>query len=192
MKRKLTPEERALWRRSVRDVAPLRPSVDPEAVATAPHKPRRVTPIPLIAAGPHGPIKPALTDIVAAQRPHDVFEAGDPRQDRHAARGRTPIDATIDLHGHTQATARATLHRFVTEARGRGYRCILVITGKGVASDSAVGRGVLRASLPRWLNDEAFRQHIARASPAHQRHGGGGAFYLFLKPRRASGPRLRG
>jgi len=174
--RKLSKDEHDLWRRAVRDVAPFqRPGADimgPAAPAAkkTPLPPRR-------AAGP-GPQGRGTSSS-------DAFAAGDPRLDRHAGRGRLPIDATFDLHGHNQASARAALYGFLLEARHRGHRCVLVITGKG-ARDVG-GRqtgGVLRASLRDWLKEDAFRQHIVRASAAHQRHGGGGAFYLFLKAAR--------
>jgi DNA-nicking Smr family endonuclease len=105
-----------------------------------------------------------------------------------------PVDAVLDLHGHTQRTAYGALLRFVTDAHAHGARCLLVITGKGAPSISAgisehsrgeklagAGRGVLRSRFAGWLEEEPLRRLVSRASPAHQRHGGAGAFYIFLK-----------
>jgi DNA-nicking Smr family endonuclease len=172
-RRKLSPGEHDLWRRTVRDVAPLRrPSVDKTGL---PARPAGIAPLP------HRP-SAAPAQRRAQNVSPDAFSAGDPRLDRHASRGRLPIDATFDLHGHNQASARAALYGFLLEARRRGHRCVLVITGKGARE--IAGRktgGVLQAKLRDWLMEDAFRQHIVRASAAHSRHGGSGAVYLFLK-----------
>jgi DNA-nicking Smr family endonuclease len=55
----------------------------------------------------------------------------------------------------------------------------LVITGKG--DPASPGSGVLRVRFRDWLAEDALRVRIARASEAHRRHGGAGAFYVFLK-----------
>lgn len=113
----------------------------------------------------------------------DLFAAGDPKLDRHAARTRIPIDARLDLHGMTQEAARSALRGFVERARANGARCVLVITGKG----GVAGRGVLRSRLGDWLHEAPLRDHLVRVAPAHARHGGGGAFYLFLRASTAPG-----
>ncbi len=180
-RRKLSKGEHDLWRRTVRDVAPLqRPGVDKAGSPTGPAG--------KLAGGFAGiPPLPHRQSAAPAERraqsaSPDAFSAGDPRIDRHASRGRLPIDATFDLHGHNQASARAALYGFLLEARQRRHRCVLVITGKGARE--ITGRktgGVLQAKLRDWLTEDAFRQHIVRASAAHPRHGGSGAVYLFLK-----------
>ncbi len=116
-----------------------------------------------------------------APRPahENVFSSGDPKADKKVARGRMTIDATLDLHGHTQASAHVALRRFIIAAHGRGDRCVLVITGKG--NPAAPDRGVLRARFRDWIEEEDLRARIARAAAAHQRHGGDGAYYVFLK-----------
>jgi DNA-nicking Smr family endonuclease len=172
-RRKLNKGEHDLWRRTVRDVAPLRrPGADK---AGSPTGPGGISPLP-----PRPSAAPVQRRTQSTAP--DAFSAGDPRFDRHASRGRLPIDATFDLHGHNQASARAALYGFLLEARRRGHRCVLVITGKGARE--IAGRktgGVLQAKLRDWLMEDAFRQHIVRASAAHSRHGGSGAVYLFLK-----------
>lgn len=186
-KRGLTPEERSLWRRATRDVSPIKtpPDILAENAATFSKQapPSRQPPVGL----------PASRNSTGAKPRPDPFHAGDPRADRDVRRGRTPIDAVIDLHGHTQVTARKTLLAFLINARLADKRCVLVITGKGaspspLASPASVGRGVLRARLGDWLKEDPFRELVVRASPAHQKHGGAGAFYLFLKKRRPAKP----
>ncbi len=184
-KRDLTHEEKTLWRRTVRDVSPLRHK---ETDILGPHKEpvfRQADKLVQEKSRHHAsPPPPYPADRFAP----DPFKAGDPRVDRHVRRGRTPIDATLDLHGHTQVTARKTLLTFLMNARLADKRCVLVITGKGASTigglpSRGIGSGVLRARLGDWLREEPFRDLVVRASPAHPKHGGGGAFYVFLKAR---------
>ncbi len=170
--RKLTKDERELWRRAIKDVAPIGRESMPSGILPKGTRNQIET---------SGIAKPPK-EWPGPRGAPDVFSAGDPRFDRNARRGRMPIDAVFDLHGHRQASARMSLYSFLIEAKARGHRCVLVITGKGARE--VAGRqegGVLRRRLRDWLKEDAFRQHIVRASPAHQRHGGEGAFYLFLK-----------
>lgn len=186
-KRNLTPEERSLWRRATRDVAPMNGS-DVLSEKIKPFSKQA----PSSERGPIG-LPPSKKMSAGVNTLPDPFRAGDPRADRDVRRGRMPIDAVIDLHGHTQATARKTLLTFLINARLADKRCVLVITGKGaspspLSNPASVGRGVLRARFGDWLKEAPFRELVVRASPAHQKHGGGGAFYVFLKRRRPAKP----
>ena len=114
----------------------------------------------------------------------------DRRTAQRLARGQTPIEDRIDLHGMTQAKARRALERFLVDAEGAGRRCVLVITGKGAERDRGEGAmpdrdaGVLRRSLPRWLALPGLRERVVAYCPAIPRHGGAGAFYILLRRRR--------
>lgn len=174
MRRRITPGEKALWQRAVRNVEPLTPVCAGQEQLRRPGPSTGLPPDKKLS-----PLSPRSLNVKKPQR-QDPFASGDPKADRLARRGRKSIDATFDLHGHTQVTARAALYGFLLEARARGHGCVLIITGKGGSSGYA-GRGVLRAGFKNWLSEDAFRQHIVRAAAAHPRHGGGGAFYVFLK-----------
>jgi DNA-nicking Smr family endonuclease len=76
----------------------------------------------------------------------------------------------------TQAEAHRALARFVSGSRALGRRCVLVITGHG-----RVSGGVLKAAVPRWLNEPDLRQHVLAITPAQLRDGGAGALYLLLR-----------
>jgi DNA-nicking Smr family endonuclease len=120
-------------------------------------------------------------------------EAGlDRRTAERLRKGARAPDARIDLHGLTAERAHRACLRFLAEAVGRGHRVVLVITGKG-GSDGADpghgraggrGRGVLRQSLPGWLRASPLGQSIVGIYQAHRRHGGEGAFYVYLKRHR--------
>jgi len=68
------------------------------------------------------------------------------------------------------------LRRTLIRAYNHNKTSVLVVTGKGIR-----GEGVLRRSFPGWINHADIRPLIAEFAPAHQRHGGGGAWYVFLK-----------
>ncbi len=193
MKRRgVTPEEKALWRKVTRDVAPLHQA--PMDFLLDDHLPGLKKPVKKVRPMGGGDALPTSRALLGA-READPFRAGDPRMDRHVRRGRSPIDAVLDLHGHTQLSARTTLLAFLTTAQRHGHRCVLVITGKGGPASNdhdanehhgyrGHGLGVLRARMSDWLKEAVFRALITRASPAHPKHGGSGAFYIFLKPPR--------
>jgi DNA-nicking Smr family endonuclease len=94
-------------------------------------------------------------------------------------RGQYPIDRRLDLHGMDRDAAFAALAQAIPDAAMQGKRCLLIITGKGHA-----GGGVLRQSLPAWLNAPGLREHVLAFDAAQPRHGGSGAFYLLLKRKR--------
>lgn len=142
--------------------------------------------------------------LVSEQPPEDVhIQQMDRRNALRLKRGQMKIQATLDLHGHSQAIAHAELNAFLDEAMVRGNRCILVITGKGpllsrrspaedqgwdeeLTTDGFIveRRGVLRRMLPRWLSEPHNRARVIAWHPARGRHGGGGAFYVLLRRNR--------
>jgi DNA-nicking Smr family endonuclease len=113
-------------------------------------------------------------------------KAVDPSIRKKVGRGRIDIDGRIDLHGMTQTEARGALHRFIHARFSRGDRTVLVITGKGVKTDSdyiaaMTERGVLRTMLPVWLSEPSLSPMISGWSVAARGHGGEGAWYVRLR-----------
>lgn len=92
-----------------------------------------------------------------------------------------PVEARLDLHGHTQETAFRALTGFIEGSAAAGRRCVLVITGKGSGAGSG---GVLRSAVPRWLAQPGLRRHILSISEARQKDGGAGALYVLLRRKR--------
>jgi DNA-nicking Smr family endonuclease len=45
--------------------------------------------------------------------------------------------------------------------------------------------GVLKQMVPRWLNEPELAALIASVQPAHVKHGGDGALYVYLRKARA-------
>ena len=94
-------------------------------------------------------------------------------------RGDVTIDARLDLHGFNAAQAQRKLTQFLGQARLSGYRCILVITGKG-----ARGEGVLRHAVPDWLKRPPLADLVLAIAQAKPRDGGAGALYVLLRRQR--------
>ncbi|MEM9198021.1 MAG: Smr/MutS family protein [Pseudomonadota bacterium] len=114
-----------------------------------------------------------------------------PGLDRRTAerlrRGRIAPEARIDLHGHTQERAHAVCRQFILAQQARGRRCVLVITGKGKRGPDEWGRpaqGLLRNAVPRWLALPPLSALVVGVYPASPRHGGDGAFYVYLRKSR--------
>ena len=114
----------------------------------------------------------------------------DGRRRTKLRRGSLEPEARLDLHGFTETAAHHALTHFVHQAMARGLRLVLIVTGKGgsAARDSAKDgdpfirrRGVLRQLTPRWLKEPGLAQFVAEMTPAHRRHGGEGALYVYLR-----------
>jgi DNA-nicking Smr family endonuclease len=174
-------EERALWRAAMRGVARLTkhigatepPADDPPPTAEAPApkvaKPaRRAVPRPPVAKPPD--LAPGVAPGV------------DRRNAERLRRGERRIDARLDLHGMTQDEAHRALNAFLDRAERAEWRCVLVITGKGRPGTSA--GGVLRAAVPRWLNEAPNRARLLAIAAAQPKDGGAGAMYLLLRRKR--------
>ena len=91
-------------------------------------------------------------------------------------RGQWSVQGELDLHRLTSVEARDALADFLFDARGRGFRCVRVIHGKGLSSPNR--EPVLKNKVRRWLSqwDEVLAYCEA---PRHG--GGGGAVVVLLK-----------
>ncbi|GIK97991.1 MAG: smr protein/Muts2-like [Alphaproteobacteria bacterium] len=185
-RRELSPAELELWRSVLRDTVPLPgrslPVLPPEpGVAASLELPA----VPL--KRPRGRAAATADAPSPVSPPPAPLELGgtagmDKRQAARLKRGRTAIDARIDLHGMTQAEAHRRLDAFIEASAAAGRRCVLVITGKGLTSEmSGRGSGVLREAVPRWLNEPPLRPRILAVTHAQPQHGGHGALYVLLR-----------
>jgi DNA-nicking Smr family endonuclease len=180
---RLSSGDIGLWRWAMRDVAPLRGR--PEYPFTNPPPLAREGRVEInageISAVPtNDPARPAppRSPLPTAPPlpPLDAFAGLDRASAERLKRGRYAIEARLDLHGMTQAEAHRALAGFVSGSRAIGRRCVLVITGHG-----RISGGVLKAAVPRWLNEPDLRRHVLAITPAQPRDGGSGALYLLLR-----------
>jgi len=171
MRRRLSPEEQALWARVVATVRPL------DGVAPPPPVPSEAAPVPAS--------KPRTAKVAAPPPPARAVVPGttlDSSWDRRISRGIVAPDVTVDLHGHNLATAYDLLDRRLEQAIASGARVVLLITGKPPTSDRRpVARGAIRAAVGDWLHASRHAGSIAAVRNAHPRHGGQGALYIVLR-----------
>jgi DNA-nicking Smr family endonuclease len=174
-------EERALWRAAMHGVARL-----PKHIGAAATEPPASDPPPASEAPAPKLAKQPRRAVPAAAKLPDLAPGVAPGVDRRNAerlrRGERAIDARLDLHGMTQDEAHRALDAFLARAEQAGWRCVLVITGKGRPGTSAAG--VLRAAVPRWLNEAPNRARLLAIAAAQPKHGGAGALYVLLRRKR--------
>ena len=178
-KRSLSREEEALWESVARQVKPLR-----KRAAKAKHEPDEndVLPSKPAARKPErAHATPAAPRMVAKPPVHPPLVALGRRERSHLARGRKEIEARLDLHGMTQTRAHRALFNFLARCSDDGMTFVLVITGKGRASDANPERGVLRRQVPHWLGLPEFRSLVVGFEEAHIGHGGEGALYVRVR-----------
>ena len=170
--RKLSDDERALWKVVTKSIRPRRTLVPDEAPELPPPTVARAATVksnPVVAAppAPKPPSPPALAPLGR-------------RFKQRLARGTDTIDARLDLHGRTQAEAHHALLGFLRRSQGKGAKTVLVITGKG-SGDAYSGRGVLKRQVPMWLQLPEFRGYVVGFEQAGIAHGGEGALYVRLR-----------
>ena len=109
-------------------------------------------------------------------RPHAAPQ--NRQNERLVRRGKQPISASFDLHGHSRESAFQVLPSFLAREQAKGSRCVIVITGKGKR-----GAGILKTAFLNWLDLPESRTLVSGHAPAHAKHGGRGAWYVFLSLR---------
>jgi DNA-nicking Smr family endonuclease len=167
--RSLDPDERALWQRVTATVRALHRKQEQAASSK-----------PAPQANPAAP-RPTAAAPVARPTARSIGETLDGGWDRRLRRGLVAPDATIDLHGHTLASAHGVLDDAIGRSLAHGDRLLLVITGRPPQPGGESRRGAIRAALPDWLTRSHHAHRIAAVRGAHSRHGGAGALYLVLR-----------
>ena len=192
-KRKLSKDEQDLWQKVAKTADPLH---DLRPVPAA----KPVLPTPIKVSDPVAPVTLPKFKVGSKSRnaaPGDNLAptlserlADEPvRMDQKAfqrlKRGRLYPEARIDLHGMTLDQAHPALTGFVMRCYAEGCRLVLVITGKGKSRDDGgpipVRFGVLKHQVPQWLKMAPLGQVVLQVTEAHQKHGGSGAYYVYLR-----------
>ncbi len=99
---------------------------------------------------------------------------------RQLHRGTFSIQAHIDLHGMTVATARETVDHFLRDAVRRGYGAVLIVHGRGLSSPA---EPVLKTKVVQWLTRGPWRKWTMAYASARLCDGGAGATYVLLRTR---------
>ncbi|MES2665625.1 MAG: Smr/MutS family protein [Pseudomonadota bacterium] len=191
-RRSLRPEEEEIWHAVARTARPLHAK---HAQPLAAPIPPRADPAPVAPPHPRLPFF-SLGEKVRAKPAHNLAPSlkaalsdaplrMDAKTHGKMTRGKLAPEARIDLHGLTLAEAHPDLIRFILNAQSAGLRLVLVITGKGKRGDDhgpiPQRMGALRHQVPQWLRMTPMGQAVLQVTEAHLKHGGSGAYYVYLR-----------
>lgn len=184
-RRTLHPEEQDLWHAVARTARPMHgPMAQHQPAAADPPVSQRFdppAPAPTLPAFRLG--EKARTQTTPAPAPSPLQM--DAKAFGRMKRGKLAPEARIDLHGLTLAEAHPDLIHFILGAHAQGLRLVLVITGKGKAKPDhgpiPQRIGALRHQVPHWLRLAPLGPVVLQITEAHLRHGGAGAFYVYLR-----------
>ena len=176
--REALPDDFALFRAEMRDVAPQAPVNRVE--------PRRARPAP-VPAQSRADERAVLRELsaLAANDADDTeleddwayLRPGLPREIlRKLRRTHWVIQDQIDLHGLTADEAVVAMAGFLADCRRRGVRCVRIVHGKGLRSRGR--EPVLKRRIRRLL---ARRDEVLAFVEPRAIHGGGGAVVALLE-----------
>jgi DNA-nicking Smr family endonuclease len=195
-RRRLTAEDRELWDRVRASAEPMQRSnletkrFDPDTnLPASPARSLRKAQSVLLGK-PVGPSRGLSHNLAPAI--HDHIRQAPVQMDQKSfgklKRGKLRPEGKIDLHGMTLERAHPVLTGFVMNAHAQGKRLVLVVTGKGKMRDEGgpipVRHGVLRHQVPQWLAMQPMKSVVLQIVQAHVSHGGGGAYYVYLRRHR--------
>lgn len=191
-RRRVKPDELDLWNQVARTTERLSPPKRAPALDVPTQKTVKRKPTPK-------PIEPFTLGAVPTQtrEVHDVLPAlserlrkapvkMDAKSYKGMQRGKLKPEGRIDLHGMTVAQAHTALISFILSSQRAGKRLVLVITGKGGRREEAGAiapqrMGALKRQVPHWLTMQPCASCVLQVSEAHIRHGGSGAYYVYLR-----------
>lgn len=191
-RRGLSEDDLEVWRAVSRTMTPLHPTGAPIPAPTPPvpepkTKGADAPTIPAFRVGEKGGKK--TSGHVFAPTPGQTLAAMpltmDAKTHKKMRQGKLKPEAKLDLHGLTLAQAHPALIGFIHRAHGDGLRLVLIVTGKGKDRDTPgpipTPRGLLKHNVPQWLNAPPLRPMVLQVTDAHIRHGGTGAYYVYLR-----------
>ncbi len=192
--RNLSESERLLWAEVVKKAKPLNVLRDNPEVK---HKARKTAGISQVSpsdrlfhlgSGPPLPRVQVLLQPDLDTRLSNVSPNMDRRNFDRLKKGKLKVEGRIDLHGLTQAEAHPALMAYIRQSHDSGKRLVLVITGKGKMprGDQLMPqrRGILKHAVPEWLHQPEMAPRVLQVTQAHAKHGGSGAYYVYLRRRR--------
>lgn len=195
-RRRFTAEDRELWDRVRANTERMERSnleverFDPDVSLPAPASRNLRKAKSVILGKPAGSSRLPAHNLAPAI--HDHIRQAPVQMDQKSfgklKRGKLRPEGKIDLHGMTVDRAHPVLTGFVMNAHAQGKRLILVVTGKGKERDEGgpipVRLGVLRHQVPQWLQMQPMKSVVLQIAQAHVSHGGGGAYYVYLRRNR--------
>lgn len=194
--RKLTSEERELWARVARTASTvyksetkaeenIPPSSPPSHSKPARNASDHITTPSFRVGQTVTPLPKSRANISTspAERLAEQPLRMDHKLHKRMRQGKLMPDARLDLHGMTLARAQPALVNFIFSCRANQMRLVLVITGKGRGDHGPLPTrpGALRHIVPEWLRQAPLSIAVQQITTAHFRHGGEGAYYVYLR-----------
>ena len=194
-RRTLRPDEQELWQAVARTAKPLHPVLpqlmlsQPRPEASLPPATSTISPNPRLPNFTLGEkSRKAIIHNLAPSLSDSLTQAPilmDAKAHARMTRGKLLPESRIDLHGMTLAEAHPELIHFILNSHSSGLRLVLVITGKGKQKPDhgpiPQRMGVLRHQVPIWLRQIPLAPCVLQISESHLKHGGSGAYYVYLR-----------
>ncbi len=95
-------------------------------------------------------------------------------------KGELAVQAYLDLHGFMSEEAKEKVSLFIRNSYSMGYRCIMIIHGRGLKSHEGP---VLKNHVINWLSSGPLSGFVLAFCSARLCDGGTGAVYVLLKAR---------
>jgi DNA-nicking Smr family endonuclease len=141
-------------------------------------------------ASEHDLVVQKLTKLVEGKSKFDIRQTGEyvegsvatlePSTIEKLKNGTISIQASIDLHGMISDMAKDKVTTFIKNSYSFGYRCILIIHGRGLKSQEGP---ILKNNILIWLTSGAISRYVLAFCSARPCDGGTGAVYVLLKKR---------
>ena len=101
--------------------------------------------------------------------------------------GKMRVEAELDLHGYSESEAFDRVMNFIKNAYLKSWRCVEIITGKGLHAENESffeARGVLKDRVPQWLNLPEIRALILAVVHPEANKGGSGVLRILMRRKR--------
>jgi DNA-nicking Smr family endonuclease len=196
-RRRLRPDELTLWQEVARKTTPLSSnrklpveSFSDRSASQSGTSARTPTDLSQFEIGRNAARTDSTHDVLPSlpDRLRTAPVSMDKKAFQRLKRGKLVPEAKLDLHGMTLEQAHPALNGFILRSHAAGCRLVLIVTGKGRDRDPGdavpVRRGVLRHSVPQWLRMAPLSALVLQITEAHLKHGGGGAYYVYLRRQR--------
>lgn len=177
----LSREDKALFRRAVKSVAPIKDTRRAilGAFTREPADLLRQRRERAMGSEPLGlsTVSDHYAPVPSASHGADFLQRGyGPDLLKGLRRGKWLIGASLDLHGNTLDQARERLDRFLQSCVEHQVKCVRVVHGKGYGSKD--GEAVLKQTVRRWLSQmDLVLAYIECA----EQDGGAGAVQVLLR-----------
>lgn len=188
--KRISDEERQVFRNAVSDVKPLKQTKQTRHQPKIEIKETEITtpiekkPIKKVRLRPQGPLEEKITfqfmdkqsEVTGDENMTFSRPGLQHKRFTQLRQGKTPIEATLDLHEHTTDEAIHATDTFLKHCHQKNFRSLCIIHGKG--HYSADNKPVIKNLLNQYL-----RQHplVLAFHSTKKKHGGTGAIYVLIK-----------